>query len=135
MNTMFFESFTTPTKLPLKSIEELGAIHARTFKRIADIQVSLANLGIEGNVAQARLLSDSGNYPGLVAAQSAFAGSMGNRWLAISREVADVVTQTRDELNAWMKQSFDVVKLDEQRAAKSRTAAKPTRRAAGRKAA
>lgn len=135
MNTKFFESFTTPTKLPLKSIEELGAIHARTFKRIADIQVSLANLGIEGNVEQARLLSDTENYPGLVAAQSAFAGSMGNRWLAISREVADVVTQTRDELNAWMKKSFDVVKLDEQRAAKPRTAARPARRSAGKKAA
>jgi len=135
MNTTFFESFATPAKLPLKSIEDLGAIHARAFKRIAELQVSVATLGIEGNVEQARLLSDTGNYSGLVAAQSALAGSMGNRWLAISRSAADVVTQTRDELNAWMKNSFEVAKLDEKRAAKSRTASKPARRSAGKKAA
>lgn len=135
MNTNFFESFTTPTKLPLKSIENLGAIQARTFKRFAEIQVSVANLGIEGNLEQARLLSDTQNYSGLVAAQSAFAGAMGNRWLEISRAVADVVTQTRDELSTWMTKSLNVTQLDEQRSAKSRAAAKPARRAAGKKAA
>ena len=135
MNTTFFETFATPTKLPLKSIEDLGAIHARTFKRVAELQVSVATLGIEGNVEQARLLSDTGNYSGLVAAQSAFAGNMGNRWLAISRSAADVVTQTRDELNAWLKKSFEVAPLDVKRAAKSHPASKPARRSAGKKAA
>lgn len=135
MNVTFFESFPAPAKLPVKSIEELGVIHARAFKRIADLQVSVANLGIEGNVAQARLLSDTENYPGLLAAQSAFAGSMGNRWLEISRAAADVVTQTRDELNDWVKKNFDVAQAEAPRVAKPRVAAKPSRRPAGKKAA
>ncbi len=135
MNTTLFDSFATPAKLPLKSIEDLGAIHARTFKRLAELQVSVATLGIEGNVEQVRLLSDSGNYSGLVAAQSAFAGNMGNRWLAISRSAADVVTQTRDELNAWMKKSFEAAPKDVKRAAKPQTTGKQARRSAGKKAA
>ncbi len=135
MNVTFFESFPAPAKLPVKSIEELGVIHARAFKRIADLQVSVANLGIEGNVAQARLLSDTENYPGLLAAQSAFAGSMGNRWLEISRAAADVVTQTRDELNNWVKKNFDVSQIEAPRAVKPRATAKPARRSAGKKAA
>ncbi len=135
MNTNYFETFTTPTKLPLKSIEDLGAIHTRTIKRFAELQVSAATLGIEGNLEQARLLSDTGNYSGLVAAQSALAGAMGNRWLELSRAAAEVVTQTRDELNTWIQHSLNVTQLDTQRAAKSRAAAKPARRAAGKKAA
>ena len=135
MNTTFFESFATPPKLPLKSIEDLGAIHARTFKRLAELQVSVATLGIEGNVEQVRLLSDTENYSGLVAAQSAFAGNMGNRWLDISRSAADVVTQARDELNAWMQKSFEAAPSDVKRAAKSPTASKSARRSAGKKAA
>lgn len=135
MNVTFFESFPAPAKLPVKSIEELGLIHARAFRRIAELQLSLANLGIEGNVAQARLLSDTENLPGLLAAQSAFAGSMGNRWLEISRSAADVVTQTRAELNDWVQKNFDVAKPEAPRAAKPRAAAKPARRGTGKKAA
>ncbi|MBI1733018.1 MAG: phasin family protein [Gammaproteobacteria bacterium] len=132
MSKLFFEPFATPAKLPVKSIEELGAIHSRAIKRLADLQVSIANLGIETNVEQARLLSDTGNYPGFVAAQSALAGSMGTRWIEISRALANVVTETRDELNSWIRKSLEVTQPD---AAKTGNAVKPARRTAGRKAA
>lgn len=135
MSTLFYESFTIPAKLPVKSIEELGAIHSRAIKRLADLQVSIANLGIEGNLEQARLLSNSEDYPGLVAAQSAFAGSMGTRWLEISRAAADVVSETRDELNAWFRKNLNVAKVETRSASKAGASAKPSRRAISRKAA
>jgi hypothetical protein len=135
MSTLFYESFTIPAKLPVKSIEELAAIHTRAIKRLADLQVSIANLGIEGNVEQARLFSDTENYPGLVAAQSALAGSLGSRWLQISRTAADVVTETRDELNDWFRNNLNVAKIETRSAPKSGSTAKPARRAASRKAA
>lgn len=138
MNANFFESFSTPVKLPLKSIESFAAIQARAFKRLTDIQVSVANLGIEGNLEQTRLLAGTQDYAGLVAAQSAFAGTLGNRWLNLSRAAVEVVTQTRDEMSAWMQQSLSVAQLDTKRAEKAekpRSSAKPVRRAAGKKAA
>lgn len=135
MTKPLFETFPTPLTLSAKSFEELAAIQTRAVRRLADLHVSLATLGIDGNVAQARLLADTENYPGLVAAQSALASDMGNRWIAISRAAADVVTDTRDELNAWIGKNFHTAQDRGIPGTKARTTSRPARRASARKAA
>lgn len=107
MTHELFSQFSNAGHASYESLRELGEINARAIKRLTEIQLALANLGIDGTVRQTRLLTTTSSYSDLVAAQSRMASEYGGRLLEISREAAEGLSESREAFVAWAKRSFE----------------------------
>ena len=89
-----------------QSWRQLSNINAELVRRMTDLQLNLAALGIEGGSEQLKLLSGKTDYKDLLAAESELAATYSNKLLSLARETADTLGDTRDELMSWLEDSM-----------------------------
>ncbi len=127
MQNELIENFTTSGQASYEAIQKLGAINTKTLQKLADIQFSLATMGVEGSIEQMKLINDTRSYSDLISAESDLVSNYGSKVVEITREAADILTESQDEISEWAKSSLSVA--NETKVAK-KPAKKPAKRAA-----
>lgn len=128
MQEQIIEDITAATKTSYEALQELGRINSETVNKLSQLQFSMASLGIEGSVEQAQLLTSTTNYQDLLTAESDFASSYSDKIMGIARQTADVLTQSRDEVTAWVEKSASSVAAPAEKPMKKPAARKPAAR-------
>ncbi|MCG8324318.1 MAG: phasin family protein [Thiotrichales bacterium] len=133
MQEQIIEDITAVTKTSYDALEELGRINTNTINKLSQLQFNMASLGIEGSVEQARLLTSTTNYQDLLSAESDLASQYSGKIMGIAQQAADVLTESRDEIGAWLEKSANTVTAATQ--ANKKPAKKPAaRKSAGKRA-
>jgi len=124
MQEQIIENITAATRNSYEALQELGRINSDTVAKLSQLQFSMATLGIEGSVEQAKLLTSTTNYKDLLTAESNFTSNYSEQVMGIARQTADVLTESRDEISSWIEKSADTVTSATQMAPKKKPAAK-----------
>ncbi|MDX1518822.1 MAG: TIGR01841 family phasin [Gammaproteobacteria bacterium] len=128
MQDQIIEDISAATKTSYEALQELGRINSETVSKLTQLQFNMASLGIEGSVEQARLLTSTTNYQELLTAESDFASNYSDKIMSIARQTADVLSESRDEVTAWLEKSASSVAKATQSPAKKPAAKKPAAR-------
>ena len=107
MNNEFFNIMTDGSKFSYESLQELNDINARTFSKLADIQMNFARIGIENTVEQAKLFTGARDVKDVMSAQSNLTSGYSEKVMELTREAADIMSESRGELLAWMEKRFE----------------------------
>lgn len=127
MQEQIIEQVTSATQTSYEALQELGRINSETVTKLAELQFTLASLGIESGVEQAKLLTSTTNYKDLLSAESDLATSYSEKIMSIARQTADILTQSRDEVSSWVEKSASsVTKSPSKKPAARKPAAKKT---------
>lgn len=124
MQEQIIENITAATKNSYEALQELGRINSDTIAKLSQLQFSMATLGIEGSVEQAKLLTSTTNYKDLLTAESDFTSNYSEQVMGIARQTADILTESRDEISSWIEKSANTVANATQMAPKKKPAAK-----------
>lgn len=129
MQNDIFEQFVNAGKTSYENLQQLGTINTKALQKLTELQFSLATIGIEGSVEQAKLLSSTTNYKDLIAAESDLANQYSSKVMDISKQTADVLNESGEEIATWFE------KTAESFADTAKQAPKKTSTAAAKKAA
>lgn len=121
MQNEIFEQLTNASKTSYETFQELGEINTKALKKLADVQFSLATLGIESSAEQAKLLSNSNSYKDLLAAESELANQYSSKVMDLTKQATNVLTDSGEEISAWFEKSVEIF---------ADTAAKPAKKPA-----
>jgi len=110
MMKTFSEGLFVPANVSFEIFQKINEINTRTFTKLAELQFNLASLGLEGSVAQAKLLSNAENYTDLYSIESSFATTYSDKLIKISQETTGVIMESGDELAAVVEQIFATAK-------------------------
>jgi phasin family protein len=124
MQNEIMEQLTNASKNSYATLQELGEINTKALKKLADVQFSLATLGIESGVEQAKLLSNTSNYKDLLATESELANQYGNKVMELTKQATNVLTESGEEITAWFEKSVEVFSETAKPAAKKPAATK-----------
>lgn len=103
----YVEQLTNVGKTSFESLQELGAINAKTLQKLADLQFKLASYTIETGIEQTKLLSSTTNYKDLLNAESDFAGEYSSKAMDFTREATSILSESRDELVSWFENGLE----------------------------
>jgi phasin family protein len=107
MTSDFFDQLTGAGQSSYKTFQTLGEINTKAIKKLTDINFTLATLGIELTMEQAKLLTGAKSYNDLFSVGSGLAAEYGNKMMEINREVSGVLAESSEEFIDWVKESFD----------------------------
>jgi len=105
MNEKVAEQISETGENVFKAWRKLGDVSAELIRRMTEVQLQVATLGVEGSVEQLKLVTTSANYKDLLSAEAKFADTYGSKVIALVRETVDVLTESRDELAGWLDDS------------------------------
>lgn len=107
MQNDIFEQFMNAGKSSYENLQQLGAINSKAMQKLTELQFSLATVGIESSVEQAKLLSSTTNYKDLMAAESELANQYGSKVMDISKQTAEVLNESGEEIAAWFEKTTE----------------------------
>lgn len=123
MQNEIFEQFTQASKASYETFQQLGNINSKALQKLTELQFSVATLGIESSVEQAKLLSSTNNYKDLVSAESELASDYGNKLVDLTKQTAAVLNESGEEVMAWFEKSAETLTDTAKTTAKKTTAA------------
>ena len=95
------------TNTAYDSVRELGEINTRLVQRLSQQQLEVLRVTMEAGARETQLISQPRDYQSLLSAQAALAGEYNQKFLEIARTTADILTETRDELMAWVQRGLE----------------------------
>ena len=107
MQNEYFEQLTNTGKTSFEAFQALGTINSKALQKLAELQFNLASLNIECGIEQAKLLTSTSNYKDLLSAESDFASEYNNKAVNITRQAAEILTQSRDEIVALFEKGIE----------------------------
>lgn len=105
MHQELFNLFNQFNQQAYDTTRELTEINARTFGRLADKQVELANVTLDGVVRQAELVREAKDTNNYFKDQAALTRQYGEKVTKAVRESLEIVNQARDEYVQWTEKS------------------------------
>ena len=137
MQLDFVENVNDISKASYEAIQSLGDINSKTLQKLIDIQFGLTAYGMESSVEQFKLLSETNSYSELMASGSDLASEYNGKMMEYTRQTADVLTNSREEMSDWVQASMklmsEVAEVKEAPVAKKpaarKTSKKTTKRA------
>lgn len=123
MNNDFLDQISGAGQSSYKTLQALGEINSKTIKKLAELNFTLATMGVELTMEQTKLLAGARNYNDLFTVGSGLAAEFGNRMMEINREMSGVLAETSEEFIEWVKGSFEAAG----KAAKSPVAQAPAK--------
>jgi phasin family protein len=103
MSNEILKNVTAYTKSAYESTKELGQISVKSASQIGEQQIALFSLAVESGAKQLSLLGSAKTYKDVVNGQSELAAEISGKVLGITRNTADILTETRDEVAAWVE--------------------------------
>lgn len=107
MQNDIFEQFMNAGKSSYENLQQLGAINSKAMQKLTELQFSLATVGIESSVEQAKLLGSTTNYKDLIAAESELANQYGSKVMDISKQTAEVLNESGEEIASWFEKTAE----------------------------
>lgn len=107
MQNDIFEQFVNAGKTSYENLQQLGSINTKALQKLTELQFSLATIGIEGSVEQAKLLGSTTNYKDLIAAESDLANQYSSKVMDISKQTADVLNESGEEIASWFEKTAE----------------------------
>ncbi len=124
MSANLIEDMNGAGQASFEAIQKLGAINTKALTDLANLQVSLTTLSVEGSVEQMKLVSGTKDVNDFIAAETEFATGMQNKIMEISQQANDILSGSQDEVAKWMKAEMPLFADFEQAFTKQATAVK-----------
>ena len=118
MNEKLVEQLGETGKSTYGYWRRFGEINTELMRRLGELQMNLASLGIESSAEQLKLLSANSNYKEVMQGESELLVNYGSRAVDLARESLDVLNDSREELLRWVEESCGDF-VDKQKAASS----------------
>ena len=118
MNDKLVEQLNETGKSTYNYWRRFSEINTELMRRLGEMQMNLATLGIESSAEQLKLLSTNNTYKDVMQAESELMVNYGSRAVDLARETLDVLNDSRDELLRWVEESTGDF-IDRQKAATS----------------
>ncbi len=93
-------------KTLIESAKRLGEINLRTLERLTETQLAVASDYLEGSVRQLKVLGESRDVQGTLAAEAKLATDLGEKFIEHAKRTAEIFTETRNELGEWVEEGF-----------------------------
>lgn len=103
MENELYESITSAGKSSYEALQKLTELNTETMSKLTEVQISMANLGIEGSMGQMKLLTTSGSYDALLAAESDFANEYGEKVMSLATKTSDILTESGEAMSKWFE--------------------------------
>lgn len=127
MTNEFINKLNDTGKSSYETFQHFNQINVETIQKLAALQFSLTNLNVESAVAQAKLLTSATAPQELFAAESALANAYGEKFMQITNETTELMTDSRDKIVAFAEKTFkDVNPASEVEVKKPRKATRKT---------
>lgn len=107
MNNEFMSKFNDGSKASYETFQQFNVINVEVLQKLAALQFSLASLGVESTVEQAKLLTSGSDLQEIFAAESALASSYGEKLMQITSETTEIFTQSREQITAFAGKTFE----------------------------
>lgn len=99
----YIKTVTDYNKKSYESIKELTEINKKSMEQIAEQQMALFSLFVESNSKFLETVGKAKGYKDLLSAQSELSADFSGKALGIARNTADIVTESKDEVSAWVE--------------------------------
>ena len=90
-----------------ESFKELASINSKTMQKLMEIQMTLAQFGLESGVEQAKLLSKPTSLQEVISMESDFASSYGSKMLELARTTSTILATSNSEISAWLEKNVE----------------------------
>jgi hypothetical protein len=107
MQNDFVEQIAETGQASIQALQKLGAIGTRAAHKLAELQYDFAALNFKSGIEQATLLTSTGNYQDLFAAESDFVGEYSSKAMGITNQTTEVLSQSCDEIIAWFEKGLN----------------------------
>lgn len=135
MNNDLINQFNDRSRESLRHFEKFNAINLEAMEKLAALQISFTHLNLASTAAQARILSDTTAPDVLFQAESALVREYGENLVKLGTQTTAVLTDSREKLVAFAKESFSAAADVEKPVKKTRTAKKTANRKVSKKTA
>lgn len=112
MQNDYVEQLTNAGKTSYETLQELGAISAKTWQKLTDLQFKFASFNIETGIEQSKLLSGTTNYKDILSAGSEFASDYNAKAMDFSKQATSILAESRDEFVSWFEKGFEKVEAE-----------------------
>ena len=103
MQKQLINQWSQLTRNTFDSLRELGEINARLVEQLSRQQLNMLNASIEATARGTQVVGQSQGFGELLDTQTTLAADYNRKVLNIVRQTADVLTEARDELTAWIE--------------------------------
>lgn len=99
----YIKTVTEYNKKSYENIKELASINKKSFEQIAEQQMALFNLVVDSNTKFFETIGKAKGYSDVLNAQSELSADFNGKALGIARNTADIMTESKDEVSAWLE--------------------------------
>lgn len=118
MTNIVYENMSKIGKSAYDSAKELYGINVNIAEQVIEQQLALFNLGVEFTTRQLGLVGQVKGYKDLVSGQTEITSEVISKAQGIARNSADIITESRDEVNVWFEKGLKEVEKNMQEVAK-----------------
>jgi phasin family protein len=110
MQNDLIQQWTELNKTVISSIKELGEINSQAMNRLAERQVEMMNLYMEGGSKQLEVASQSQNLQEVIAVQSRLFAELNAKLTENARQTAETLADVRNQLSTWAEKNMEASK-------------------------
>ena len=118
MTNIFYENMNKIGKSAYDSAKELYGINVNIAEQVIEQQLAMFNLGVEYTTRQLGLAGQVKGYKDLVSGQTEISSDVISKAQGIARNSADIITESRDEVNVWLEKGLKEAEKNIQEVAK-----------------
>jgi phasin family protein len=110
MSNDLIQQWTEVNKTVIAAIKELGDINSQAMNRLAERQIAMMNLYMEGGSKQLEAASNAQNPQDVVAAQSRLFTELNEKLMENARQTSEVLVEVKGQLATWVEKSMETAK-------------------------
>lgn len=110
MQNDLIQQWTELNKTAIAAIKELGDINSEAMNRLAERQIEMMNLYMEGGSKQLEVASNAQNVQDVVAAQSRLFTELNEKLMDNARQTTEVLVEVKGKLAAWVEKGMETAK-------------------------
>lgn len=109
MSNEVFEKLNETTKSNYESAKALYDINVKTLSQLAEQQVAYSKLCMESMSVSMKNITSTQDIKEATAAQTELYQSMTEKVQGIARNSMDILTESKDEVSAWVEKSVEEI--------------------------
>ncbi|MDD2816199.1 MAG: phasin family protein [Thiotrichaceae bacterium] len=110
MQNDLIQQWTELNKTAIAAIKELGDINSQAMNSLAERQIEMMNLYMEGGSKQLEVASTAQNPQDVVAAQSRLFTELNEKLMDNARQTTEVLADVKGKLAAWVEKGMETAK-------------------------
>ena len=107
MQNDMIQQWTKLNKATMDAIKELGEINTNAMTRLAQRQMEMVNLYMEGGAKQMEALSDAKGIQDVVTAQSHLFADINEKLMENARQTVDDIVDVKTKLSTWAEKGME----------------------------